>query len=338
MVQVPGASAAQGDQPSAQDIVRRQKLRRIEAITGVPLVLYATDFQNSLKLASIGAEEVQINLKDKAGFLEGTNSIPPGPLDVLLHSPGGSPTATESIVRLLRDRFTPIRFIVPDVAKSAATMLAMSGDEILMAPSAELGPIDPQMVITRGSRTINAPAQAILDQFQQAAEEIINDPGRLGVWVPILQDIGPSLRQECLNAIGLSKTLVREWLEKYMFCGDEEAKQKAEKVVNYLGDHNNFKSHGRRIGIQELLNLGVDFKVQNLRTQPELLTAIMDAYWALDVTFAITGAYKIIEHESGEGYIQQIIHVLVPQPQSTPQGPRQIGPAQSPTRQQRRRA
>jgi ClpP class serine protease len=61
----------------------------------------------------------------------------------------------------LRNKFAHIRFIIPSLAKSAATMLVMSGDEILMDTGAELGPIDPQMQTASGSY---APAGAILDQ------------------------------------------------------------------------------------------------------------------------------------------------------------------------------
>jgi hypothetical protein len=286
----------------------------------------------------VGAEEVQINLRDKTAFLETTSQIPTGPLDVMLHSPGGSPTATESIVTLLRNKFAPIRFIVPDVAKSAATMLAMSGNEVLMVPSAELGPIDPQMLITREGRTLSAPAQAILDQFDLASNEILNDQRRLAVWLPILRDLGPSLRQECLNAIALSKTLVKDWLQKYMLVGDPQAAQKADAVVNYLGNHNNFLSHARRVGIQDLLNLGIGFKVVDLSAPTAtvgLLAAVMDAYWAVDVTFGLTGAYKIVEHHAGQAYIQQLqqVQIVIPQQPSPALGQ----PGQPPLSRQQRR-
>lgn len=217
------AGSVQPGQPSAQDQVRREKLKRVEELTGYPLVAYATDFLNNLKVANVGASEVQINLRDKTAFIEATHNLAPGPLDVLLHSPGGSPTAAESILSILRGKFTPIRFIIPDVAKSAATMLAMSGDEILMAPTAELGPIDPQMILPREGRTINSPAQAILDQFERAYQEIAKNQSRLAVWLPILRDLGPSLLQDSTNAIELSKKLVEEWLAKYMFCDDPAA-------------------------------------------------------------------------------------------------------------------
>ena len=44
-------------------------------------------------------------------------------LDLILHSPGGSPEAAEAIVSYLRSRFSHIRVIVPQLAMSAATMI-----------------------------------------------------------------------------------------------------------------------------------------------------------------------------------------------------------------------
>ncbi len=95
-----------------------------------------------------------VTIMDKDGFDEITRNIPKGDksLDVFLHNPGGSAEATESIVELLRARFSNIHFIVPNIAKSAATMMAMSGDQILMDERSELGPIDPQLIISRDNQ------------------------------------------------------------------------------------------------------------------------------------------------------------------------------------------
>jgi membrane-bound ClpP family serine protease len=76
---------------------------------------------------------------DMTGFQAVTQNLKGKKLDVLIHSPGGYAGATEALVRMLRRQFSDIRFIVPAFAKSAATMLVMSGNEILMAPDAELG-------------------------------------------------------------------------------------------------------------------------------------------------------------------------------------------------------
>lgn len=66
-------------------------------------------------------------------------------VEVILSSPGGNPHAAYKLGKVLRARAGRVRFFVPEYAKSAATLLALSGDEILMSIDAELGPIDMQM-------------------------------------------------------------------------------------------------------------------------------------------------------------------------------------------------
>ena len=126
-------------------------------------------------------------------------------VDVWIHSPGGSAEATESIVAILRSKFEDVRFIVTGSAKSAATMLVMSGNRILMTDAAELGPTDPQ-IMCGGPRAL--PAGAIIDQFARAKKEIARDSSIAAAWLPILQQYGPSLLAECQNLIKLSETLV----------------------------------------------------------------------------------------------------------------------------------
>jgi len=81
----------------------------------------------------------------------------------------------ESIVESLRSKFTHIRLVIPSHAKSAATMMAMAADEIIMDDDAELGPIDPQMLTANGF----SPAEAIKEQFLKASQEIAADPKKL---------------------------------------------------------------------------------------------------------------------------------------------------------------
>ncbi len=191
------------------DGVRRERIRAVEQITGRPLVMYVTAFLNRGKVQASGGE-VGIDGNDKSAFDEAISTLDRSKgLDVLIHSPGGEPEAAEAIVELLRCQFPSLRFIVPDQAKSAATMMCCAGDEILMDERSELGPIDPQMVITRGDgRVIFAPAQAIIDQFEGAKESLAKNPQHLPAWLPILQSLSPSLLTQCEAAFNLAHNLL----------------------------------------------------------------------------------------------------------------------------------
>jgi Serine dehydrogenase proteinase len=240
---------------------------------------------------------------------------------VLVHSPGGLAEAAESIVKILRHKFSDVRFIVPNIAKSAATMLVLSGNSVAMDELSELGPTDPQFSIPRsdGTRTY-APAQAIIDQFDEASITLKGDPALLPAWIPILPSYGPSLYQECKNAIKLSRTLVREWLAKYMFgaMSKTQSLAAARKIANYFANHNNFYTHMRRVDVDKALELGL--AVHDMCLDSVLQSQVHDVYRALAFTFENTGAFKIVENSlaagrpAGNCYVRavQAVQIQVP--------------------------
>lgn len=291
------------------DRVRSERIKAIEAITHRPLMIYATDFLNREKVQLCGGE-VSIDGNDKVGFCEVIEKIEGENLDILIHSPGGDPGAAESLIEILRTRFKSIRFIIPDQAKSAATMMCCASDEVLMDERSELGPIDPQLVITRpDGRIITAPGQAIIDQFDKAKEAIAKDPRSLPAWLPILQSYAPSLLSVCESADKLSQDLVTKWLQKYMLGDEKDPNGHALQLATFLADSKNHLSHGRRIGIDDLVAQG--FKVLDLRTVPELRDRIWDLYLSIRVTFEDTGVFKLIENGMNVRYAR-IVQLVVP--------------------------
>ena len=302
--------------PNALDDIRRAKISDLERVTGRPLIVYATAWTTPGK--NVPQELLQIDFSDKTGFRDVTEKVKGDNLDVMLHSPGGLAEATEAIVDILRERFKNIRFIIPNGAKSAATMLALSGNSILMDEASELGPIDPQMPIIQGGGVKYSPADAILAQFQEASKDIKDNPDRLPIWVPILAQMGPSLLVECTNAKALSKNLVKQWLTKYMFQGDANGVTKAETISSYLADHNNFLSHSKRVSMTDMLTLGA--RIENLQDFPQLRNAVWELYCAIDITMANSIACKIMENGQGHAVVKQHGQQFVMSPMGFPQG------------------
>lgn len=77
-------------------------------------------------------------------------------LDLILHTPGGDMAATESLVDYLRSMFgTDVRAIIPQLAMSGGTIMALSCNKIIMGKESSIGPIDPQLrvlhLMRRGS-------------------------------------------------------------------------------------------------------------------------------------------------------------------------------------------
>ena len=214
------ASAVGNNGQPDWDGVRRKYIAALHLMTQRPLITYYTDWMNG---GSAGWDAA-INLSDMQGLMEVCQGLPGPSLDLILHSPGGSPEAAASIVGYLRRKFNKdIRVFVPLAAMSAATMWSLACNEIVMGKHSQLGPIDPQMVTAQGQ----FPASAILRQFEQAKSECAADPSRVTAWFPILQQYGPSLLQQCEIAETLARKLVSEWLRTYMFAGKPNAGKKA---------------------------------------------------------------------------------------------------------------
>lgn len=80
-------------------------------------------------------------------FIKLIQSIPPEykEIDLLIISYGGDPTVAYRIVSILRERFKKVGVLLPYTAYSAATLISLGADEIIMHPFSNLGPVDPQL-------------------------------------------------------------------------------------------------------------------------------------------------------------------------------------------------
>lgn len=285
------------------DGVRRRYLNRVHEVTGRPVIVYATDWLRN-QMPQTG-----IVLGDMGGMMEVCKDVPGPNMDIILHSPGGSPEAAASIVRYLRDKYSHIRVFVPLAAMSAATMWALSSDRIVMGKHSQLGPIDPQIVTPRGT----FPARALIAEFDQAKAEIAANPQTLGAWLPVLQQYTPGLLQQCEMGERLARRLVAEWLENFMFAGREDARAHAEMVAGFFADYERHQSHS--LGIRREQCREIEVEVDDLEQDQDLQDAVLSVHHAMMHTFA-GQAVKIIENHLGRAFVevQQAVQIQVPAP------------------------
>ncbi len=280
------------------DSLRKEKIKNIKEITKRDLIVYIADIKKNIQ-SPFGITNA-IHWEDKTCFADVIEGLGED-VDIFIHSSGGSAEATESIVGLLRDNFKNVRFIVPNIAKSAATMMVLSGDEILMDDRSELGPIDPQILING----LFVPAQTIIDGFEEAKKNIIEKgPDVLPVYLPLLGKYDLHILQICENAINLSKKLVMTWLENYMFQNDKDAKDKSSKIAEHLADHREYLSHGRPVRIDDVKKL--DLKIKDLRDSPELRREVWELYCILEILLDRSPVVKLYENSNGVFLVKQI--------------------------------
>lgn len=301
--------------PPDLDGVRRKHLVALNQHTQRNVILYATKWTQA---GSPDIPNVGIVDEDLQGIMEVIQGLSGPNLDLILHSPGGSLAAAESLVTYLRSRFSNIRVVVPQLAMSAATMIACAADSIVLGKHSFLGPIDPQVIVNTklGQRMI--PAQAILDQFEQAKKEC-QDPRNLGAWLPMLEQYGPDLLVQCQNASKLSKELVKGWLARYMFKGERGGAAKAARVARWLADHRTWKSHNRHIPRELLESKGL--KIEYLEGDQTAQDLFLSVFHAATQCFSMTPVVKIIENHLGKAFIQHAFAqpmLLSPPPTSQP--------------------
>jgi len=106
-------------------------------------------------------------------------------LHVLLRSPGGNGEQALRAIRVLQSRCSKLVFVIPDMAKSAATLLALGADEIRLGPASDLGPIDPQMNIAGGWYE----AKDIISAVAQAEEAVAQNWSLTPLWANLLAQV-----------------------------------------------------------------------------------------------------------------------------------------------------
>lgn len=317
--------------PSPFDILRRKYLRRLHEYTGRAVIVYASAFLEEKD--GVSANALSIGLGDQMGFMEAVSNIEERELDLILHSPGGSAEAAEAIINYLRTRFDHIRVVVPVAAMSAATMMALAADEIVMGDHSQLGPIDPQFTIHTPEGPRSAPGQAIIDQFTLAKAECA-DPSNIAAWLPIIRGYGPGLLAQCQHQRQLAEEFASRNLQQFMFRDDPDGDRKAVEAARWFADFAEFRSHGRRVSREDALGQGL--KVTPLEEDDDLQDRVLSVSHAFNHTLAGTAAAKIIENHHGRAWIQQIQQIQiqqvvgppnpsispVPTPASTPTGVR----------------
>jgi hypothetical protein len=95
-------------------------------------------------------------------------------LHMLVNSPGGGVVSSYKIAKALRSQFTEIRVFVPHMAASGGTLIALTGDEIVMGVMSHLSPLDPQFYYQGMSISSNTFARCF-ERFQRSFAQLQPD-------------------------------------------------------------------------------------------------------------------------------------------------------------------
>lgn len=281
---------AQKGSPQPFDVIRQKYLNELAKKTDRNVIAYYSGW-----LQKPNTPNSIINDKDKNAFMATVHNMDRDKgLDLILHTPGGDLAATESIVDYLHKMFNGnIRAIIPQIAMSAGTMIALSCTDIVMGKQSNLGPIDPQMG--------GVACQSVLDEFKQAVEDVKVNPAAAPLWQVIISKYHPTFLGACRNSIDWSEKLVGEWLSRSMCKGDDAL---TKKVLKEFGDHQEHKSHARHISTERCKEIGL--KILDMEADNDLQDLILTLHHAYMHTIDRSRVTKIVENHLGIAYIEQI--------------------------------
>ena len=267
---------------------RQGLIKGIEEKTKRPLIVY------SAKLETAGDASNQILQEDLLGFSDLISNISGNKLDVFIESPGGDIAAAQRIVEILRSKFKNIRFFIPGSAYSAATMIALSGDEILMDQRGVLGPIDPQ---------INGiPARSILNGFDDVQKKLKeNGPKALPAYLPLIQKYDLHILEICKDVEMRAKQVVEDWLKRYMFKNENESDKKVTQITSFFSDYNIHRSHSRPIFFREAKEIGLKVSL----FQEDISNDVWDMFLCFRAMHDLTNYVKLFENSSGINWGKQ---------------------------------
>ncbi len=238
---------------------RLDLIRAIENKRKSKVVSYITSDRQGL-IGMIGGDVIPVIER----HLRALSSRRGGKLDLFLYSRGGDSNVPWSLVSLIREYFSDRKFsvLIPFRAHSAATVIALGSDEIVMCRSGELGPIDATIP--------SGPHNPIEDKTGQRLPISVEDA--MGFF-NLLETLGLETDDQKLQAFGhlsnnvhplalgsVSRLLSQTQLVAKALLGNRRkplSAAKIEHVVKQLSSE--IYSHEHTIRFREAKEIGLDF-------------------------------------------------------------------------------
>jgi len=170
-------------------------------------------------------------------------------LMLLVNSPGGLVQSSYKIARALRKTFKEIIVFVPHIAASGGTLLALTGNKIVMSMMSQLSPLDPQAQIEDGAVSANSVVDA--HQFVTRLFDDVSVEDAPYSYKALADKCDGVDIRDALASLSLMEEYVHEILAD---CGysKEECKKISHSIVR------GFKTHDEVINIDKAKKLGLN--------------------------------------------------------------------------------
>ena len=280
-----------------QKAMRQQLLKELEGYTPGKSSAYIGFLCSERENASIDSDDISAfgDVLLSVGEVD--------ELNLIINSPGGDGTIAEKIIELCRAYCKTFRVIVPNRAKSAATIIALGADEIVMGYCSELGPIDAQVPVVVSGAWHYISAQSFIDARTNLEKKFKEAVKKKEDVRPLLQQIASldaPFIDHCEKLMEFSREVARKYLAKYMFANmTPVSKQTAaiETALERLSAVNIFKVHGRMIdGTTAKTELKLNTRL--LGKDDEMWKKLWHYYVRGDVVLGRSQSAKVIESKT----------------------------------------
>lgn len=244
-------------------------------------------------------------------------------LDLFLYGPGGETEIPWRLITLIRDFTDHFSVLIPGIAHSAATHLAMGADDIIMGPLSELSPVDPARShpLLPKLRDDGPPIPVSVQDLRHCVEFIkhelnpsssedisVSQEAMSHIISALFDKIHPLAIGAIQQSYALSKRISTKALETHM--DPEIEREKIERIVNAFSDE--FYSHHYRIGWKEARDTGlkVDYVYGDIWDTMEDLYISYEAYFdvarKMDDEKAIARPIVWIDSENQRQILEEI--------------------------------
>ena len=196
-------------------------------------------------------------------------------LNLVLRSNGGVLEAPLPIVSLVREFFHEFHVFVPENAHSAATLISLGADRIIMTPIASLSPVDPQVDFTGSENEENRSqtsfsVEDVAGYYKLLEQLRITDDGRVQALEYLIRTLPPAL----LGRIERVRELIHLLADRIIRAETIDETRKA-LIIKKLAEE--IPSHNYWITVAEAEELGLPIERASDET-PNTLDDLLAEY------------------------------------------------------------
>ena len=231
---------------------KKQLIQKIEKLRNSKVITYLTSDRPGPVNARIAGDIIPIisNQLRQIGKVEN--------IDLFLYSTGGDTLVPWRLVSMIREYCNTFSVLIPYKANSAATMISLGADEIVMTDLSELSPIDPSTANVFNPQDPQNPANKIpisvedvMAYFDLAKNKfgIKSDEDLTKIFNKFVES-NPQIHPLALGNVNRTHNLIRQLAERLLKSHKEKLREEEiKKIVDYFTEK--LYSHQYFIGRKE---------------------------------------------------------------------------------------